>query len=50
MSFLSYSRLFQVVLGCYLLIVGCFKSFLAHCRSFHCVSCCRLFQVVSGLL
>ena len=37
MSFLSCSRLFQVLTGCFLLVVACFKSFLARCRSFQVV-------------
>ena len=44
--FLAHSRLFQVISGCFLLVVGRLKSFLARCRSFQVVSCS--FQVVSG--
>ena len=44
MSFLAPSRLFQVVSGRFLLLVGRSKSFFARCRSFQAVSCS--FQVV----
>ena len=38
-SFLACCRSLQVVLGCFLLVVGCFRSFLARSRSFQVVPC-----------
>ena len=47
MSFLARSRLFQVVSGPFLLVVGRFKSFLTRCRSSQVVSgCFRSFRVL----